>query len=62
MREGIGEGYRATITLNDGGASDPPPQEDSDADWYVGDLHAHSGHSDGSCNNSAGESVACPAF
>ena len=62
VREGISAGYTATITLNCGGASEPPPQEDSDADWYVGDLHAHSGHSDGSCNNSAGESVACPAF
>lgn len=62
MREGISAEYSATITLDCSGASKIPPQDATGAGWFVGDLHAHSGHSDGSCNNSAGESVACPAF
>lgn len=32
--------------------------------WYRGDLHAHTGHSDGSCASAAGtrEKVPCPLF
>jgi len=30
--------------------------------WYRGDLHAHSGHSDGRCRNGQGELVPCPVF
>jgi hypothetical protein len=31
--------------------------------WYRGDLHAHTGHSDGSCNNRSGsQRVPCPLF
>jgi predicted metal-dependent phosphoesterase TrpH len=30
--------------------------------WYRGDLHTHSGHSDGSCNSQSGKSVPCPVF
>ena len=62
VREGISAEYSATITLDCSGASKIPPQDATGAGWFVGDLHAHSGHSDGSCDNSAGESVACPAF
>lgn len=34
------------------------------ARWYRGDLHAHTGHSDGSCASAAGsrEKVPCPLF
>lgn len=43
------------------------PQEqaaagDRGSDWYVGDLHTHTAHSDGSCDSVLGESVPCPAF
>ncbi len=30
--------------------------------WYRGDLHAHSGHSDGRCRNGLGELIPCPIF
>ena len=30
--------------------------------WYRGDLHAHSGHSDGRCRSGQGELVPCPVF
>ncbi len=30
--------------------------------WYRGDLHMHSGHSDGSCKSQSGVSVPCPVF
>lgn len=30
--------------------------------WYRGDLHMHSGHSDGSCASQAGARVPCPLF
>lgn len=30
--------------------------------WYRGDLHSHSGHSDGSCANDGGVRVPCPVY
>jgi hypothetical protein len=30
--------------------------------WYRGDLHMHTGHSDGSCVSQSGKSVPCPVF
>jgi hypothetical protein len=30
--------------------------------WYRGDLHMHTGHSDGSCKNQSGKHVPCPLF
>jgi hypothetical protein len=30
--------------------------------WYRGDLHMHSGHSDGSCTSQAGKRTPCPLF
>lgn len=32
------------------------------AAWYRGDLHMHTGHSDGSCKNLSGANVPCPLF
>ena len=35
----------------------------STAAWYRGDLHMHSGHSDGNCNSKSGDKrVPCPLF
>jgi hypothetical protein len=34
----------------------------SEAGWYRGDLHMHTGHSDGSCANQSGMRVPCPLF
>lgn len=33
-----------------------------EARWYRGDLHMHTGHSDGSCKSQTGKSVPCPEF
>jgi hypothetical protein len=30
--------------------------------WYCGDLHMHTGHSDGTCPSQTGKSVPCPVF
>lgn len=30
--------------------------------WFRGDLHMHTGHSDGSCKNQSGRDVPCPVF
>jgi hypothetical protein len=30
--------------------------------WYRGDLHMHTGHSDGTCPSQTGKSVPCPVF
>jgi hypothetical protein len=30
--------------------------------WYRGDLHMHTGHSDGSCRSQGGREVPCPLF
>ncbi|HEX4484822.1 MAG TPA: CehA/McbA family metallohydrolase [Terriglobales bacterium] len=30
--------------------------------WYRGDLHTHTGHSDGNCNSKSGKEVPCPVF
>ena len=62
VREGVTAAYEATITLSCNATTPVPPNQDRGAGWYVGDLHSHSGHSDGSCNNYDGDSVACPAF
>jgi predicted metal-dependent phosphoesterase TrpH len=32
------------------------------AGWYQGDLHTHTGHSDGTCRSLAGKPVPCPEF
>jgi hypothetical protein len=32
------------------------------AGWYQGDLHCHTGHSDGSCRNPRGQLAPCPVF
>jgi hypothetical protein len=32
------------------------------AKWYRGDLHLHTGHSDGRCRSQSGKEVPCPVF
>lgn len=55
--------YDIQITLDCNIAPDSSAiASDRGPDWYVGDLHSHTGHSDGSCENTAGETVLCPTF
>jgi hypothetical protein len=38
------------------------PIVEQSSGWYRGDLHMHSGHSDGSCSSQKGARVPCPLF
>lgn len=66
IRPGTTAKYKVHVELYSGAAAltqgftDKPlnPQ----AGWYRGELHAHSGHSDGSCTSQSGARVPCPAY
>jgi hypothetical protein len=66
IRPGNAVHYTAIISFLMIGA----PRVDSFADaplstragWYRGDLHMHTGESDGSCTSQRGEAVPCPVF
>lgn len=63
IREGVAAAYNASVRL--ACASQPDTAvlgSDRGAAWYRGDLHAHTGHSDGSCDSTLGERVPCPLF
>src|ERR1700733_8858924 len=64
MRPAVVSHYRAEIRFN-------ARAEDSSftaqplavgTRWYRGDLHMHTGHSDGSCKSQSGRQVPCPLF
>ena len=68
MRKHARADYRARVWFSRGQhAADEPqllraPLADT-ARWYRGDLHAHTGHSDGSCASASGKKkVPCPLF
>lgn len=56
--------YAATITLDDSpvfhGFAQAPLK--TGPGWYRGDLHVHTGHSDGGCPSRSGRRVPCPTF
>ncbi|WP_116367071.1 CehA/McbA family metallohydrolase [Parahaliea mediterranea] len=58
--------YQARIELLQGAAANTQAFADAplkaQAGWYRGDLHMHTGHSDGSCMNNAPAKVACPLW
>lgn len=67
IRSGITAEYTAEIYLSN--SVDPPrvpPQQrialSNAPGWYKGDLHAHTGQSDGNCPSMAGRKVPCPEF
>lgn len=63
-RPGSTATFEARIFLQrDGGAKgfDAAPLRTGPA-WYRGDLHLHTGHSDGSCQSQAGTRVPCPLY
>lgn len=67
MRAAARAEYTAQVTFSRGLAiADEPellraPLRSGPA-WYRGDLHSHTGHSDGSCASSSGGKVPCPLF
>jgi hypothetical protein len=56
--------YAATVTLDASpafhGFAEAPLK--TGPAWYRGDLHLHTGHSDGSCPSRGGKRVPCPLF
>lgn len=60
IRDGVNASYKARIFFDareQGFAASPLSSE---VRWYRGDFHAHTAHSDGSCENPAKERVPCP--
>ncbi len=68
IREGVRATFQAKVYFSKSSSStqDPAwvnPSLSPQTRWYRGDLHLHSAHSDGSCqNSSATQEVPCPVF
>ncbi|MFZ4067468.1 MAG: CehA/McbA family metallohydrolase, partial [Phenylobacterium sp.] len=67
IRKGVEARWRATVRFDPAGAASPRSAfQDGPVrtgpGWYRGDLHTHSGHSDGSCASLSGRRVPCPVF
>ncbi|WP_353218000.1 CehA/McbA family metallohydrolase [Sandarakinorhabdus sp.] len=65
-RPGSRSDWRADISFERAGppAAAPPAATPlrSGPGWFRGDLHSHSGHSDGTCTSDAGTRVPCPVY
>ncbi|HEX5284329.1 MAG TPA: CehA/McbA family metallohydrolase [Bryocella sp.] len=67
IRAKVSANYTASVFLSRSGlVSDEPtvlrePLRPGPG-WYRGDLHMHTGHSDGHCPNQSGKMVPCPVF
>ncbi len=67
IREGVRSEFQAKVyfsrtgALTSGSSFLSAPVSTSSG-WYRGDLHMHTGHSDGSCKNQSGREVPCPVF
>ncbi len=64
IRPGVTSQYDAEIffTRSDGVGSFTDQPLRSGPAWFRGDLHMHTGHSDGSCTSQGGRRVPCPVF
>jgi len=60
-KPGSRSNWRADISFTRAGPPATAPLR-SGPGWFRGDLHSHSGHSDGSCANDAGARVPCPVY
>ena len=61
IREGVTAHYTARIFFSKSLDSQPPTMSGTRR-WYKGDLHMHTGDSDGNCKNGTGESAPCPLY
>jgi hypothetical protein len=63
IRAGVVAQYTAQVFFvkTPGGEGFSGPLNDKPG-WYRGDLHMHTGHSDGSCASQSGKPVPCPVF
>lgn len=64
IRKSVTANWTARIWLLRGAEAQalPSPTEGRGPGWYRGDLHLHSGHSDGSCTNMREIRVPCPLY
>ena len=66
IRPGKTVHYRALVSFTRAGQggveSFAPGPLETGARWYRGDLHMHTGHSDGTCTSQSDKSVPCPVF
>jgi hypothetical protein len=67
IRSGVTSHYTARVYFTRTGlVSDEPTMLRTPLragpEWYRGDLHLHTAHSDGQCANQTGEKVPCPVF
>lgn len=66
IRDGTAADYRAEISFGRGASAYSTPFADGPVidrpGWYRGDLHTHSGHSDGACDSAGSERVPCPVY
>ena len=67
IREGVTTHYTARIyfssSVEPANVPEAPPHPvRAGAAWYQGDLHDHTGHSDGTCLSMQGQKVPCPQF
>jgi predicted metal-dependent phosphoesterase TrpH len=63
IRKGVTAEFTATVTFSS--SVDDRAHSivlESTARWYQGDLHSHTGQSDGSCSSVRGKKVPCPVF
>jgi hypothetical protein len=58
IREGVRSQFTAKVYF--GRTGDAPLR--SGLAWYRGDLHTHTGHSDGVCSSQSGAPVPCPVY
>lgn len=64
IRAGVTAAWRAQVWFLQGAEAQmlPSPTAGRGPGWYRGDLHLHTGHSDGSCDSMADRRVPCPLF
>lgn len=64
IRQGVTANWTARIWLLRGAEAQalPSPTQGRGPGWYRGDLHLHSGHSDGSCASVQRTRIPCPLY
>lgn len=64
IRRGATAHWQARIWFLKGAEAQllPSPTAGRGPGWYRGDLHLHTGNSDGSCDSQSGQRVPCPLF
>ena len=62
IRKNVQSRFTAKIYFTSGPGDFTPSPLRTGLAWYRGDLHMHTGHSDGACRSQSGARVPCPVF